>query len=80
MYACTFSCTHAHTYAQTHLHAHDAHAHNWSHQPVHVQGMGLPASGERFHAIRQGQLMMMPHVSVKLQSLIKVSAGTEVSS
>mmetsp|Transcript_6241 Transcript_6241/g.16568 ORF Transcript_6241/g.16568 Transcript_6241/m.16568 type:complete len:692 (+) Transcript_6241:253-2328(+) len=34
-------------------------------------GTGLPASGERFHAIRQGQLMMMPHVSVKLQSLIK---------
>lgn len=37
-------------------------------------GSPLPTGGERYAAIRHGQLMMMPCVSVKLQGLIKVRA------
>ena len=37
-------------------------------------GNALPTGGERYQAIRAGHLVMMPHISLKLQALIKVRA------
>ncbi len=38
-----------------------------------ASGCPLPSTGDRWHAIREGKLMMLPAVAHQLQTLIKVS-------
>lgn len=40
-----------------------------------ASGIQMPSGGERYQALRRGDLVMLPHISVKLQQLIKVGSG-----
>ena len=40
-----------------------------------ASGSPLPRDGDRWHALRDGKLMMLPMVAHQMQTLIKVSRG-----